>query len=174
MAGTEPTPLGALGRGLLAGVIGTAAMTAHQEILTKLRQPGSSGDSSGAHEQQDPWEQASAPAKVAKRFIEGVFLRQAPPDKIGLLTNATHWGYGTVWGGVYGLLQGTVRGNPLAMGPLFGSGVWSMSYVQLVPMGLYELPWRYPLKTLANDLGYHVTYGLAAALGYRAIERAST
>lgn len=56
------------------------------------------------------------------------------------------------------------------MGPLFGAGVWASSYLQLVPMGLYEPPWRYSPTLLANDLGYHLTYGVAGASAYAIIE----
>lgn len=102
-----------------------------------------------------------------------MFHRPVPAEKIGLLTNLTHWGYGTAWGGVYGLIQGTVRANPAALGLLFGSGVWAMSYVELVPMGLYKSPWEYPRKTVVRDLSYHLVYGLAVAGAYRALARGS-
>lgn len=144
-------------------------MTAHQELVAKLRSSGSSG-SPDTGEEQDPWESAPAPAKVGKLVLEGVFRKQVSPDRIGLLTNAMHWGYGTLWGGAYGLLQGTVRGKPQLMGPLFGSGVWVSSYLQLVPMGLYQPPWRYSATMLANDLGYHLTYGVAVASSYASID----
>lgn len=169
MAVPRRTLLGALVRGLAAGAIGTAAMTAHQEIVAKLRDSDSSGTADG-EAQQDPWQSAPAPAKVAKRVIEGVFQARVSPDKIGLLSNAMHWGYGTFWGAVYGLLQETVGGEPQVMGPLFGSGVWASSYVQLVPMGLYQPPWTYSPKMLANDLGYHLTYGVGVAFAYTAID----
>lgn len=71
-------------------------MTAHQELVAKLRSSGSSG-SPDAGEERDPWESAPAPAKVGKRVLEGVFRRRASPDNVGLLTNAMHWGYGTLW-----------------------------------------------------------------------------
>ncbi len=87
-----------------------------------------------------------------------------PADKIGLLTNVMHWGYGTSWGGVYGAVMGnSARERPLGRGLGFGAWVWVMSYVQLVPLGLYDLPWKYPLSELALDLSYHLAYG--AGLG---------
>jgi hypothetical protein len=46
-----------------------------------------------------------------------------------------------------------------------------MSYVELVPMGLYELPWAYPAKDLALDLSYHLVYGAGLAGGYRLLDR---
>ena len=41
-----------------------------------------------------------------------------------------------------------------------------MSYAQLVPMGIYEPPWKYPAKELALDLSYHIVYGITAAIAY--------
>jgi hypothetical protein len=149
------TPLGALGRGLLAGIAGTAAMTAYQELLSDDGDP-----------KEPSWEDAPAPAKVARRVLKGVFHEDVSADKIRLLTNVVHWAYGTAWGGVYGLVQGTVRANPLLHGGLFGTSVWSLSYAQLVPMGIYEPPWSYPAKTVAKDLSYHLVYRLGVAAAF--------
>jgi hypothetical protein len=46
-----------------------------------------------------------------------------------------------------------------------------MSYVQLVPMGLYKPPWKYPPKDLAMDLSSHLVYGVAVAGTYRVLDR---
>ncbi len=45
------------------------------------------------------------------------------------------------------------------------------SYATLVPLGIYEPPWKYPPKELAIDLSYHLVYGLGVAGAYRLIER---
>ncbi len=166
------TPRAAVSRGLAAGVIGTAAMTVAQELSARLRSSGEGGGGGAQEESSDPWEQASAPAKVAKRVGEGVFQRQVSSDLIPVLTHATHWGYGTGWGTVYGILAGSAdRPWSLRAGMAFGAGVWVMSYVQLVPMGLYELPWKYPASDVAMELGYHLVYGAAAGAGFRALTR---
>ena len=168
--GPRVTPLGAVARGLLAGAAGTAAMTGWQELAAKLQ---SSGDEGGGSSEppKDPWEEAPAPAIVAKRVSEGVFHEDVPAEKIELLTNVTHWGYGTTWGAGYGLVAGTVGRSTLRGGLAFGTGVWLASYAQLVPMGLYEPPWKYPPKELALDLSYHLVYGAATALAYGLIDR---
>jgi hypothetical protein len=173
---TRVTPLGAVARGLVAGATGTAVMTAWQELSMKLQGSGGTGDGGGgaeaaAPDQQDPWEQASAPARVACKVLTGVFGREVPPERIGLLTNVMHWGYGTSWGALYGLLQGTTPGPALRRGLLFGTGVWVMSYVTLVPMGLYQPPWKYPPKELALDLSYHLAYGTGVGAGYALVDR---
>ncbi len=166
------TPLPAVTRGLIAGVIGTAAMTVAQELSARLQSSGGGGGGGAQEESADPWEQASAPAKVAKRIGEGVFQREVSSDLIPVLTRATHWGYGTGWGLVYGILAGSdERARSLPAGLVFGAGVWVMSYVQLVPMGLYELPWKYPVRDEAMELSYHLVYGAGASMGFRALTR---
>jgi len=167
------SPLGAVARGIAAGVLGTAAMTAWQELSARLMSSGDAQDSGGEEtEPQDPWEQASAPAKLAKRIGEGVFQQEVSADRIPLLTNAMHWGYGTAWGVVYGLVAGSASSTaPVRRGAIFGAGVWAMSYVQLVPMGLSKLPWTYPAKDMAMELSYHVVYGVGAEAGFAAARR---
>jgi hypothetical protein len=165
----HPTPLRALARGLAAGIVATGLMTLHQELVAKAQ--GSGGASDGDRP-DDPWEGAPAPALVGKRLLEGVFGVEVGADRIGLLTHAMHWGYGIANGGLYGLLQASVRTPPLALGPLFGAGVWASSYAQLVPMGIYEPPWTHPPETLANDVGYHLTYGGGLAAGWKVAESA--
>jgi len=160
------TPLGALARGLLAGATGTAAMTAAQELSSSLQANDDSEPGSG-----DPWEHAPAPAKAAKRVLEGVFGLRVPASRIDLLTHTTHWLYGIGWGAVYGLIQETVLAAPIRHGLLFGSGVWAASYLQLVPMGIYEPPWRYPARTLALDASYHLVYGTVVANTYNALDK---
>lgn len=153
---------GRVGRGFVAGVVGTAAMTAWQELSAKL-QSAQQGEESKESGSSDPWANASAPAKVGRLILHALGY-EVPAEKIGLLTNVMHWGYGTGWGGVYGAVMGTrAHEHPLIRGLAFGTWVWVMSYVQLVPLGLYELPWKYPAPELALDLSYHLAYG--AGLG---------
>lgn len=173
---TQLTPLGAVGRGVVAGLIGTGLMTIAQELSAKLQSSGEDreqGENSTQQDQgeQDPWQQASAPAKVAKRISEGVFGHDVPAERIPLLTHAMHWSYGTGWGAVYGLAQGSLHAPTLRHGVVFGSAVWAMSYVQLVPMGLYQPAWKYPPKDIAMEVGYHLVYGLGVASAFRALDR---
>ena len=166
MAAASPTPLGAVTRGLIAGVTGTALMTAWQELSAKLI---SSDEEESSEEPSDPWEEAPAPAKVAQRFVKGMFGKDLSAESIPVATNAMHWGYGTGWGIVYGLVAGTRGRSRLGGGLAFGTAVWLASYAQLVPMGLYEPPWTYEPGELALDLSYHLAYGAGVAGGYAAV-----
>jgi uncharacterized membrane protein YagU involved in acid resistance len=156
----------ALLRGVVAGVVGTGAMTAAQVLPQKLQSNGEE-PSDGGDKPQDPWEQAPVPALVAKRIAEGVFHKELPADKIDLVTNVMHWGYGVTWGAVYGLLHEHAPDRPLRSGVMFGVGVWAMSYAQLVPMGLYQPPWEYSPKELSMDIGYHLAYGAGVGAGHQ-------
>ena len=172
-------PLGGMGRGLAAGLAGTSAMTAWQELAAKLQRSGHGGSNSeeeasgsGARSatQKDPWEQAPAPAQVARLILKSLLGIEVGTDKIGLLTNVSHWGYGTSWGVVYGLVRrGRDRRTPFRRGLGFGCAVWALSYAELVPLGIYEPPWKYAPRELALDLSYHLVYGAGVGLGYAAL-----
>jgi hypothetical protein len=136
-------------------------MTAWQKLAARFQPPSDQAES------EDPWENAPVPAQVARRVAAGLLGWQLSPERIPLLTNAMHWGYGTSWGVPYGLWsRGHRSARPLPAGAVFGASVWGMSYVQLVPMGLYEPPWRYPVKELALDLSYHLVYGTGTAFAF--------
>jgi hypothetical protein len=159
------SPSGAVARGLAAGVAGTALMTVYQGLVAKLE------ESRPDDEPGDPWENAPAPAKVAKRIIEGFFHREVGAEKIPLLTTVMHWAYGTLWGAGYALLAERLEAPATARGLAFGTGVWAASYAQLVPLGLYAPPWEYDARTLATDLSYHLVYGLGVAYVYEAASK---
>jgi hypothetical protein len=162
-------PVGAVALGVGAGVVGTAFMTAWQETVVHLRR---SMTPKHAEENGDPWAHAPAPAQVGRRIVRLATGRDVPPERIPLFTNAVHWGFGTAMGAAYGLLQSRRGVRPAVSGPLFGLGVWAQSYATLVPMGLYEPPWRYPARTIAKDISYHLVYGGGTAAGYELLSRA--
>lgn len=166
------TPLAALARGIVAGAAGTGAMTGWQTLAMRVQSEGGGERSNGeaAAGDESAWEQASTPAKVAQRIAEGVFHAHIPARWIPAVTQAMHWAYGTGWGAVYGVLRDRADARGLREGLGWGTAVWTMSYVQLVPMGLYQPPWKYPPQELALDLSYHLVYGAAVATAYRALE----
>jgi hypothetical protein len=69
----------AAGRGLLAGAIGTAAMTVSSTLEMKLRGRPSS----------------SAPADAASKVLGVEPIDEAAEARFSTLV---HWGYGTAWG----------------------------------------------------------------------------
>lgn len=113
----------------------------------------------------DTWDNAPAPALVAKRLIEGVTRRELPPRYARLLGNATHWGFGLACGAGYGILLGS-RKPRVWYGLPFGAAVWATGYVVLPLLGVYEPIWKYDLKTLEKDLSAHLVFGAATAAAF--------
>ena len=156
-------------RGLLAGAAGTLGMDV---VRYAGYRAGGGRDrfrdwelSAGLSD----WESAPAPAHVAKRLVEGLFQVTLPGERAALVNNVVHWAYGTGWGGVFGLVEGSLPRRRARHGLLFGTLVWLTDYAVLPPMGLYEPIWRYDLRTLAEDLCGHLAYGVGTAGAYRAL-----
>lgn len=141
-------------RGVAAGLVGTAVMTAVQKLV--------GGSGSSGEDETPSWENASAPAQVARKAL-AAGGHDPPSSWIPVLTNVMHWGYGTTWGVVYTLARGDHDASPVRRGLGFGAFVWATSYAQLVPLGIYEPPWAYDVKTVATDLSYHVAFGIGVA-----------
>jgi hypothetical protein len=161
------TPLGAVVRGLAAGVVGTAAMDAL--LFARYRRGGGETGlaawefSSGLKS----WDEAPAPAQVGRRLVKALFDRELSAERVPVVNNMTHWGYGLLGAAQYGLLAGSLRRPRVGYGLAFGAGVWGTSYVVLPAAKLYKPIWEYDRVTLAKDLSAHLVYGLATAAAFR-------
>ena len=94
-------------RGVAAGVVGTLALDAW--VYLGYRR-GGGDDAFPAWETSaglDSWENAPAPALVAKKVLEVMLGHEVPPRYARALNDATHWGFGVANGGLYGLLVGS-------------------------------------------------------------------
>lgn len=152
------TPLGAVARGAVAGVAGTAAMDVVQYVQYRV----GGGQDTFFHWELGAvtgWEGAPAPAQVGKRVIEGLFRAELPDEAANRMNNAVHWAYGTGWGVVYGVLAGSTATPRLGWGPVFASLQWLLDYVVLPPTGLYQPIWKYDAKVLAKDWATRLVYG---------------
>jgi uncharacterized membrane protein YagU involved in acid resistance len=153
-----------VGRGVVAGAAGTAVMTGYQLAVRKAR--GERLDTPVPR----TWADAPAPAQVAKR-IGALVGKRITKAQVPWVTPVAHWAYGVSWGPAYGLVARDREVSPLVTGAAFGTGVWAAAYAELVPLGIYEEPWKYPPQELALDLSYHVVYGVAVAAVYQALSR---
>src|SRR4051812_35832955 len=163
------SPLSAIGRGLAAGALGTAAMDAF--LFARYRHGGGASrfvdweSSAGIAD----WDQAPAPAQVGRRLVDGLFQTDLPGRRARLVNNVTHWAYGILGGAQYGVVVGSLPRRHILYGLPFGAAVWGAGYVVLPAMKLYEPIWTYDRKTLANDLSAHLVYGLATAAALQAM-----
>jgi hypothetical protein len=159
--------LGPIIRGAGASGLGTLVMDA--SLYRRYRHDG--GDAAFPDwESSDglvSWENAPAPALVAKQLLERVLQREVSPRYARLFNNATHWGYGLATGAGYGLLIGSRRKPRVWFGIPFGAAVWASGYAVFPQFGVYEPIWKYDLATLRKDLGAHLIFGTATAAAFR-------
>lgn len=141
----------AVGKGLAAGVAGTAAMTVSSTLEAKLRG-------------RDP---STTPARAASKLL-GV----APVDEQGekRFNNLVHWGYGTGWGAVRGVLGAVgLTGIPAAAAHL--SAVWGAEQVVLPATGAAPPATEWGATEVAVDLWHHVVYVVATSAAYAWLDR---
>lgn len=140
----------AVGRGLFAGAIGTAAMTLSSTLEATLR------DREGS----------SAPADAARKV-----LRVEPVDKAAEARFSTlvHWAYGTAWGAVRGGLAGVGLGARSATAVHFAA-VWGGGLVMLPALDVAPPAYEMETNELALDALHHIVYAVATALAYRVLE----
>ncbi len=144
----------AVGRGLFAGAIGTAAMTGSSAIEARLRNRESS----------------SAPADAASKVL-GV----APRDEAGKARFSTvvHWSYGTSWGAVRGLLGAGGVDGAKATGVHFAT-IWGGAQVMLSVLDVAPPPWETEPKEIAIDAFHHAVYVVATAIAFSALDSSAS
>lgn len=136
-----------IGKGLVAGFAGTAAMTISSTLEAKLR---------GRAPSTAP---ARATAKVLgiSAFEDGVAQAR--------FNDLSHWGYGTGWGVVRGLLD--VAGLPPRKATAaHGAAVWGSAQVTLPALDIAPPAIFWPKEEIAIDALHHAVYALATGLAY--------
>lgn len=140
-----------VGKGLFAGVAGTAAMTVSSTLEMKVR---------------------GRPASNAPADAAGKVLGVEPKDERGEARFATlvHWGYGTGWGAVRGLVGAAGLKGPAAAAAHFGA-VWGSEQVMLPTLGVAPPFWTWGAKEVGIDAFHHLVYAAATSAAYAALDR---
>jgi hypothetical protein len=147
---TLNTLAAAIGKGLVAGFAGTAAMTASSTLEAKLR---------GRNPSSAP---ARATAKVLgiKEFEDDVAQAR--------FNDLSHWGYGTGWGVLRGLLGAT--GMPAARATAaHGAAIYGSAQVTLPALDIAPPVVFWKKEEIAIDAFHHAVYALATGLAYELI-----
>ncbi len=140
-----------VGKGLFAGFAGTAAMTVSSSLEARIRgRPASSAP-------------ARATAKVLgiKEFEDDVAAAR--------FNDLSHWGYGTMWGIVRGLLAAAGL-SPRAATSAHGAAVWGSAAATLPLLEVAPPFVFWGRKEVAIDLWHHAVYATATGLAYRLID----
>jgi hypothetical protein len=141
--------------GLLAGAVGTAAMTL----------------AAGAQYVLLGGEPSSAPADAADRLKRAVGRGRLRRGRRPAANQLTHWLYGTGWGIPYGVLARRVPVAPEITGPAFGLVVWATGLGGQPALGVADPPWKRSAASLASEAAMHLVYGIGAGAVVRALSR---
>ena len=118
------TALAAVFGGLVAGVAGTVSMDTVRYVAYR-RAGGRDSPLAWEFPSVDSWEKAPAPGLAGKRLIEGFTGRELSDRWASLTSIVAHWGYGSAWGSLYGVLVGSLRRPDALYGLPFGVAVWA-------------------------------------------------
>jgi hypothetical protein len=140
----------AIGDGLVAGFLGTAAMTVSSTVEARLRRRAPS----------------TAPARATAKALG---IRAFDSDLAQARFNdLSHWGYGTGWGVVRGLL-GAAGMPPAKATAAHGAAVWGSAAVTLPALEVAPPFVFWGREEVAIDLFHHAVYALATGAAYELI-----
>jgi hypothetical protein len=161
--------------GLAGGVAGTMAMAAYFKGISLL-----TGEN--PLEQEKPKSQQNEQPSISvvgKQYQEGepstaatgrILYEKAtgrPPEnkeKKKELSNAVHWTYGTLLGGLYSAIASKINVPEVPASLAYGTGMWLIGSELAVPMlGLGKGPDAYPVQHHAHSLVGHWIYGLTVS-----------
>jgi len=147
------TLAGAIGKGLLAGFAGTAAMTISSTLEAKLRGRAPS----------------SAPARATTKALG---IKEFEDDlAYARFSDLSHWGYGTGWGVLRGLLGATGMPAKTATA-LHGGAVWGSAQATLPALEVAPPIVFWAKEEIAIDAFHHVVYAAATGVAYELIDGA--
>jgi hypothetical protein len=142
----------AVGKGLFAGAAGTAAMTVSSTLEMKLRgRPAS-----------------STPALAAQKVLGVQPVDEAAEARF---SNLVHWGYGTAWGGVRGLIAAAGLTGPAATVAHLAA-VWGSEQVMLPALDVVPPLTEWGAQEVAIDAFHHLVYAAATGAAYSLLDRA--
>jgi hypothetical protein len=140
-----------IGKGLLAGFVGTAAMTVSSTLEARLRGRAAS----------------SAPARATAKVLG---IKEFEDDIAKARFNdLSHWGYGTGWGIVRGLLA-AMRLRPKAATAAHGAAVWGSAQVMLPALEIAPPAVFWPKEEIAIDAWHHAVYAVATGVAYELLD----
>jgi hypothetical protein len=140
----------AIGKGIVAGLAGTAAITLSQMVEMKLTGRPKS----------------EAPAEVANKALGVQPVNQEKKEE---LSTKIHWGYGAAWGAVRGILKEAGMPAWAATATHF-AGVYGTALVMLPATKVAPPVKEWGGKAIAIDALHHGIYAAVTGLVYDAID----
>jgi hypothetical protein len=140
-----------IGKGVVAGLAGTAAMTVSSTAEAKLRGRAFS----------------KAPAKAAEKVL-GIKQFESPRDE-ARFSDLVHWGYGTGWGVARALLRELGLGPRLST-PAHFLAIWGSALVTLPSLDVAPPVYLWEGEDIAIDVFHHLVYVTATATAYELLD----
>jgi hypothetical protein len=136
-----------IGKGLVAGLVGTVAMTVSSTLEAKLRgrQP------------------SSAPARATAKAL-GIKEFDGPLAQ-ARFNDLSHWGYGTGWGVVRGVLRATGL-PPKAATAAHGAAIYGAAQATLPALEVAPPVVFWEPEEIAIDAFHHLVYAVATGVAY--------
>jgi uncharacterized membrane protein YagU involved in acid resistance len=156
---------------VVAGLVGSLAQNLYFAWTRKLA-PEPSPEVFAPVEPEQRHEQPTQ--TVARRFKEHL-VQAGPLAKPERAAQLVHLAFGSAWGGVYGLVAGTLPSAAGVRGGVaFGAAVWLLSDDILLPaFKLAAWPHHYPVKNHVYAIAAHAVYGAAVAGTFEGLRRLS-
>jgi hypothetical protein len=137
-------------RSVIAGAVGTAAMTLAYATERRLRP-----DAEGPLDYDD----SLVPGQIVATVLHLPSPSEREEQRLGTLLR---WGYGSAFGMMHGALR---RFLPEPWASLvFGSTLLSATFSLFPTLGGTPPPWRWPPDVIATSLGTHVVYVTGVAV----------
>lgn len=150
VAKTAGTIGSAIGKGLIAGLAGTAAITISQMIEMKITGRDAS----------------SVPADAASKVLD---VKPATEEDKSKMSQEVHWTYGTSWGAIRGLIA--AMGLPCVPATMLHfAAIWGTALIMEPGLKVAPPVTEWKPKTLAVDALHHAIYATVAGLVYDAID----
>lgn len=163
------SPLGAIIKGAIAGYVGTIALSEATKWVTS-RQTAPDPAPAAAALSESPPSAAPAPRPksgtmlLADRFSSCLLEERLTLSQEQAWAQAVHYGYGSSWGVLYGLLAGTFQWPALIAGPLYGVLVWTAGHIFLLPRFKLAAPPTAIGNAELTEIGLHAFYGMVIAI----------
>ncbi|HEV7786013.1 MAG TPA: DUF1440 domain-containing protein [Thermoanaerobaculia bacterium] len=153
--------------GLAAGLAATFVMTQFQNLSGKLEKALEAEDQSKKEKKGD-----DATVKAASAISRGVFHHTLTPREKKVAGPAVHYGFGTLTGGMYGVLAELSPAVARGAGLPFGTALWVGADEVAVPaFRLSGPPASQPPAVHAKALAAHLVYGAAMETARRLVRR---
>lgn len=154
--------------GFVAGAVATF-------VMDKVSTWGYTLEDPKVRESEEKMRGGEYPPEVLAKRVAAATIGSVPnQETIEELAMGIHWGYGVLWGGLFGALRSRVPVIGSAAGLTYGTGLWLLGDELMMPVlrlspPSTDFPWQNHARAFTN----HAAYGATVWLAMEGISRLS-